>query len=162
MLDSMLVFSLVVAATGAGLMAGVYFAFSTFIMQSLDQLGPGPATDAMNSINKVILRSWFMALFFGSTLIYIVLGAVALLATDLAGRSLLFTAALIYVVGMFLCTARFNVPLNNRLTKAAGDDKSKAETWNHYFRHWTRWNHLRAVGSLVALVLTIAYLVSYA
>ena len=52
MLDSMITLSLSVAAIGAGLMAGVYFAFSGFIMRSLDQLGAAPATDAMNAINK--------------------------------------------------------------------------------------------------------------
>jgi uncharacterized membrane protein len=76
MLDSMIALSLTIAAIGAGLMAGVYFAFSGFIMRSLDQLGAVPATDAMNAINEVILRSWFMALFFGSTLLYAVLATV--------------------------------------------------------------------------------------
>ena len=161
MLDAMIGLSLTVAAIGAGLMAGVYFAFSGFIMRSLDQLGAAPAADAMNAINKVILRSWFMVLFFGSTLLYVVLAAVAVFDTHLAGRWLLFATGLIYVVGMFLCTAMFNVPLNNRLADAGRDNKAKAETWKHYFKHWTRWNHLRGVCSLAALVLSIQYLVSY-
>ena len=161
MLDSMIALSLTIAAIGAGLMAGVYFGFSGFIMRSLDQLGAAPATDAMNAINEVILRSWFMALFFGSTLLYAVLAAVAVFDTDLTGRWLLFTAGLIYVVGMFLCTALFNVPLNNRLADAGNDDNAKAETWTHYFKHWTRWNHLRSVCSLLTIVLSIHYLVSY-
>ena len=38
MLDSMIALSLTIAAIGAGLMAGVYFAFSGFIMRSLNQL----------------------------------------------------------------------------------------------------------------------------
>jgi uncharacterized membrane protein len=161
MLDSMIALSLTLAAIGAGLMAGVYLAFSGFIMRSLDQLGAAPAADAMNAINKVILRSWFMVLFFGSTLLYVVLAAVAVFDTDLDGRWLLFATGLIYVVGMFLCTAMFNVPLNNRLANAGSDNNAKSETWTHYFKHWTRWNHLRSVCSLTALVLSIHYLVSY-
>lgn len=161
MLDSMIALSLTVAAIGAGLMAGVYFAFSGFIMRSLDQLGEAPAADAMNAINKVILRSWFMVLFFGSTLLYVFLAALAVFETDLAGRWLLFATGLIYVVGMFLCTAIFNVPLNNHLADAGSDNNAKAETWKHYFKRWTRWNHLRSVCSLAALVLSIHYLVSY-
>ena len=50
---------LTIAAIGAGLMAGIYFAFSSFIMRSLDRLGAANAADAMNAINEVILRSWF-------------------------------------------------------------------------------------------------------
>jgi len=154
--------SLTLAAIGAGLMAGVYFAFSGFIMRALDQLGAARAADAMNAINAVILRSWFMALFFGSTLLYAALAAIAVFDTSLDGRGLLFAAALIYVAGMFVCTAVFNVPLNNRLAAAADDERVKAETWVHYFTHWTRWNHLRSICSLIALFLSIHYLVTYA
>ena len=83
MFESMLALSLTVATIGAGLMAGVYFAFSGFIMRSLDQLGASQAADAMNAINEVILRSWFMVLFFGSTLLYAALAGFAMFDADL-------------------------------------------------------------------------------
>lgn len=162
MLDSAIALSLHIAAISAGLMAGVYFAFSGFIMRSLDQLGAAQASDAMNAINKVILTSWFMVLFFGSTLLYLALAVVAVFDSDLAGRWLLLAAALIYVLGMFLCTALFNVPLNNQLASAGTADNAKANTWAHYLKHWSRWNHLRGICSLIAMVLSIQYLVSYA
>ena len=56
MLDNLLTVSLAVATISAGIMAGVYFAFSAFIMHAFNQLGPVKATDAMNAINEVILR----------------------------------------------------------------------------------------------------------
>ena len=160
MFGSLITLPLFIAALGAGLMAGVYFAFSTFIMRSFDRLGAVQAADAMNSINEVILGSWFMILFFGSTLLYAALAGFAVYDTDLAGRGWLFAAGLVYVVGMFLCTALFNVPLNNRLAAAGDDDNVKAETWKHYFVHWTRWNHLRAMCSLITVAISIQYLVS--
>lgn len=162
MYDSMIELALTVAALGSALMAGVYFAFSGFIMRSLDQLGPARAVDAMNAINEVILRSWFMPLFFGSTLLYSALAAVAAFDQDLGGRGQLAIAAPLYVIGMFLCTAIFNVPLNNRLASSGGDDTSRAEHWRHYRAHWTRWNHLRAACSLVSCLLTIQCLVQLA
>ena len=159
MVDSLIALTLIIASLGAGLMAGVYFAFSAFIMQSFDRLGAVQAADAMNTINKVILRSWFMPLFFGSSLLYAALAGYAVFDTGLAGRWLLFAAGTIYVVGMFFCTALFNVPLNNRL--AAAEHDIKVETWKHYFVDWTRWNHLRAVCSLVTNAISILYLVSH-
>jgi uncharacterized membrane protein len=54
-------------------MAGVYFALSDFIMRSLDRLDAANAVEAMNTINEVILRSWFMPLFFGTSLLYLLL-----------------------------------------------------------------------------------------
>ena len=159
MFGSLIALPLIIASLGAGLMAGVYFAFSTFIMRSLNQLGAVQAANAMNAINEVILRSWFMTLFFGTTLLYAVLAGFAVFNADLAGRWWIFAAGLIYVVGMFMCTALFNVPLNNRLA-AASDDSVKTETWKHYFIYWTRWNHMRAVCSLVSAAISIQYLVS--
>jgi len=161
MLDSMITMSLTIAAIGAGLMAGVYFAFSGFIMRSLDQLGATRATEAMNVINEVIVGSWFMVLFFGSTLLYLVLSVIALLDTDLAGRWLLLTTGLIYVFGMFICTVMFNVPLNNRLAEVSNDDSTKSEAWTHYCKQWTRWNHVRSVCSVAGLALSMHYLKNY-
>ena len=161
MLNSIVALPLFIAALSAGLMAGVYFAFSTFIMRAFDRLGAEQAADAMNAINEVILRSWFMALFFGSTLLYATLAGIAAFDTDLAGRWWLFTAGFIYVLGMFLCTALFNVPLNNRLAAAAAGS-ARGETWQHYFVNWTRWNHLRTLCSLVTAAISIQYLVSQA
>ena len=162
MLDSMIVIALAIAAIGAGLMAGVYFAFSAFIMRAFDRLGPAAAADAMNAINEVILRSAFMGLFFGSTLLYAALALLALFDTDTAGRGWLLAAGTIYVIGMFLCTAAFNVPLNNRLAAVGSDDAARAETWPLYYRRWTRWNHLRAACSLAACAIGIYWLVAHA
>ena len=137
------------AAVGAGLMAGVYFAFSGFIMKSLDRVGAASATAAMNSINEVIVRSWFMPLFLGTTLLFLALAVMGLLDWDGAHAPLQLTAGIVYVAGMFTCTALFNVPLNNRLA-AEGE-----RFWPHYLVYWTRWNHLRALCSLVACALAL-------
>lgn len=155
MFDSILAFGGTVAVIGAGLMAGVYFAFSAFIMRSFDQLGAANATEAMNAINDVILRSWFMALFFGSTLLFVVLSVTAWLDESLPHRWSLFAAGLIYLFGMFLCTALANVPLNNRLAQSTDREPG---FWQRYYRDWTRWNHLRAACSLLALVLCLDFL----
>jgi len=161
MINSMIGLLLTLAAIGAGLMAGVYFAFSGFIMQSLDRLDSANAIDAMNAINEVILRSWFMPVFFGSTLLYVILAAMAVFDASLADRLMLFTAASIYVAGMFLCTVMFNVPLNNRLANAGKDGIAQQETWAHYLKYWTRFNHLRTICSLTASILSVLYLVNY-
>lgn len=161
MYDALMAMSVALAAIGAGLMAGVYFAFSGFIMRSLDQLGAAQATDAMNSINKIILRSWFMPLFFCSTVLFAILSMVGLINTDLAGRWILVVSGLVYVVGMFVCTALFNVPLNNRLAHGHSEDNNQSEIWALYFLQWTRWNHVRALCSLASMVLCMYYLARF-
>ena len=66
-------------ALGCGLLAGLYFAFSVFIMSALDRLGPAAGAAAMNSINTVILRSLFMPVFLLTSLASLVLAAIGAL-----------------------------------------------------------------------------------
>ena len=56
------------SAVGCGLLAGLYFAFSTFIMTALGRIGQVPGIMAMNAINTTIVQSLFMPIFLGTTL----------------------------------------------------------------------------------------------
>lgn len=163
MVDSMIALLLTIAAIGAGLMAGVYFAFSAFVMRSLDRLDAENAVDAMNSINKVILRSWFMPLFFGTSLLSLLLTVLALFNWSDPNAPLLLTTGLTFFGGMFLCTIFFNIPLNNRLAKTSKShiNIDKNQLWSHYYKYWIRWNHLRTANSLITCILSIYLLTTY-
>ena len=99
-------------AIGCALMAGVYLTFSSFVMRSLDALPEPGAVAAMQSINREILSSGFMPLFFGTSLASLALGAWGVAHWGDAGTRALAAGGLVYVLGMFVCTAAFNVPLN--------------------------------------------------
>jgi uncharacterized membrane protein len=58
-----------VAIISFGFIGGVYFAFSFFVMHSLNKNNPSEAIKIMNSINQVILKSPFIILFFFSSFI---------------------------------------------------------------------------------------------
>jgi uncharacterized membrane protein len=125
------------------LAGGVYFAFSSFAMRALGQSGASGA-EVMRMINRVILRSAFMPLFFGST---VLAAAAALLGLsrlpDLSGW-LMLSGGAVYVLGMFGVTAACNAPLNNRL------DEAPEAVWPEYLESWTRWNHVRTAACLIA------------
>jgi uncharacterized membrane protein len=125
------------------LIGGVYFTFSGFIMQSLAQSGEA-GMQVMTSINRVILRSVFMPLFFGSTFLAVAAGLLGLRQLDEPQGWLMLAGGAIFLVGMFGVTAAFNVPLNNRL------DANPAAVWNEYLAIWTAWNHVRTLACLVA------------
>ena len=65
---------------------------------------------------------------------------------------------LIYVLGMFVCTAACNVPLNNALDAVDPETAEAAEVWQMYLQRWTRWNHLRTVCSALSCGLFFAAL----
>jgi len=143
------------AALSSGLIAGVYFAFSGFIMKALDKIETAQSVAAMNSINEVILRSLFMPVFFGSSIISILLVVIAFVYWGDAGAGLALIAGMVYFAGMFVCTVVFNVPLNNTLARPGPDGDNEQQIWSHYLRTWTKWNHLRTVSSLITCTFCI-------
>ena len=144
-------------AISSGLMAGTYFAFSSFIMQSLSALDDVEGMRAMNAINEVILRSPFMPLFFGSAVFALALVGAGFWAWGEPNSLWATAAGSIYVIGMFGVTAVFNVPLNNALAKA-GCESNPEQVWAHYCTVWTRWNSVRAVASLMTFTMCVKLL----
>ena len=144
-------------AISSGLMAGTYFAFSSFIMQSLSALDGVEGMRAMNAINEVILRSLFMPLFFASAVFALVLVGGGLWTWGEPNSLWATAAGSIYVIGMFGVTAVFNVPLNNALAKA-GCESNPEQVWAHYCTVWTRWNSVRAVASLMTFTMCVKLL----
>ncbi len=148
-----LLFILWALTLSAGVMAGVYFAFSAFVITSLDKLAASSAAAAMNSINRVIVRSAFMPLFWGSSLLAVIL---IVLAGWHSSGMLATLAGAVYLAGMLLVTALFNVPLNNRLRDCR--EQECADVWFVYTRRWTFWNHVRTAASLLTMVMCICLL----
>ena len=142
-------------AIGCGIMAGVYFTFSAFVMKSLASINPSAGIAAMQSINDVILRSTFMPLFFGTSLAAAVVVLLYAINQEIAGGIWTAFAGGIYFAGMFLCTIFFNVPLNNKLKDADPDSTAGAEVWDMYLQVWVRWNHVRTAASIIASALFI-------
>jgi uncharacterized membrane protein len=68
-----------VAALGCGLVAGVFFAFSTFVMPALARLQPPQGITAMQSINITAINPLFMLAIFGTAAACLFLAISALL-----------------------------------------------------------------------------------
>ena len=150
------------AALGTGVMAGVYFTFSAFVMRALASLPRGQGAAAMNAINRVIVASPFMVLFFGTTTLGLGLAIAGWSRGAAPGSGALLGGGLIYVVGMFVSTAAFNVPLNDALAAADPESQAGDEQWARYLRDWTQWNHARTVASLLACALFVLALTAKA
>jgi uncharacterized membrane protein len=141
---------LVVAAiVGAGLMAGLLFAFSSFVMRALTQLPAEYGMRAMQRINVEIINPLFLLVFLGTAALCAAVGALAWRALPAPAAGWWLLGALAYLAGPFAITLLFNVPLNNRLAGAAAE--RAAEVWPDYVRRWLGWNHLRTLLAVVAV-----------
>ncbi len=140
----------VLSALGSGLVAGVFFAFSTSVMKALGGLPAQQGIAAMQSINVVIINRWFMTALFGTAVTSVIILAMAVLNWSHPGSAYLVVGCLLYLVGALLVTIVFNVPLNNTLARVSPTGEDGPAVWARYVATWTRWNDIRAAASLAA------------
>ena len=60
----------------------------------------------------------------------------------------LAVGSLLYIIGCFLVTMVFNVPLNKALARTDANNPDSVSLWRHYLHRWTFWNHVRTGASL--------------
>lgn len=147
----------VAGVVGAGLTAGVFFAFSTFVTSGLRRLPPAQGLAAMQSINVTAVTPAFMTLLAGTaglSAVLLVRGALRL--GDASGR-LLVAAALLYLLGAIAVTGVRNVPMNDALALLDPAAPGSAAAWSGYLDRWVTWNHVRtAACALSALAFALA------
>lgn len=68
MIENLLFALTLVSALGCGLIAGVFFAFSAFMMKALTRLSPAQGIAAIQSINVVVINPLFMVALIGTAL----------------------------------------------------------------------------------------------
>jgi len=145
-------------ALGCGLVAGVFFAFSTFVMPALKRLPPAHGIAAMQSINKLAVTPAFMTALFGTAVACLGLVVWAAISSGERPAALVLTGGALYIVGTIGVTIACNVPLNDRLaTLHPQEGADAAGRWEEYATRWTAWNHVRATAAFAAsATLTIA------
>lgn len=144
-----LTFALVAAAIGSGLVAGIFFAFSTFIMTAFSRIPPEQGIAAMNSINVTIVRSPFMLVFIPTAILSVLIAVLAVIDWRGSAGIWMLAGAGLYVIASFISTIVFNVPMNDALSANGAQD---ASVWNTYLKDWTWWNHVRTIASLLSAV----------
>lgn len=129
------------AVVGAGLLSGVYAAFSTMVIPALSRLGDQEAAAAMVQINRRAERGPFIVIFASAAL------AAAGLAVTAAPRG---AVSDLVIAGASLAstvvTVAVNVPLNRRL------ERDGANFWATYSRRWTAANTVRAGFATIAVI----------
>jgi uncharacterized membrane protein len=144
------------SAIGAGVVGGVFFAFSTFVMPALRRVPPSTGISAMQSINRAAPTPLFMLALFGTGATCVALGVVSLTRLGEDGSVLTLVGSAVYLV-VIVTTAAYNVPRNDALDRIDPDAASSVATWQRYLSEWVAANHVRTVAGLAsAALLTVA------
>ena len=156
-MDGFLFASTLVTALGCGLNAGVFFAFSSFVMKALARLHPAQGVATMQAINVAAITPAFMAALFGTAVACGVLAVWTLFAWDERFAPYLLVGSLLYLVGTILPTISYHVPRNEALARVEPHGADAESRWRRYLSGWTAWNHVRAAARFAAAAtLTIA------
>jgi uncharacterized membrane protein len=142
----------VVGAVGAAVVAGVFFAFSTFVMPALGRLPNPEGLATMQAINKAAPASaLFMTALFGTATLCVGLGIYALTRLDQPGAGYVTVGCVLYLV-CIVVTVVYHVPKNNALARLEPSQSTAGVAWRQYLSGWTAWNHVRTVAPLAASV----------
>ncbi|WP_372347084.1 DUF1772 domain-containing protein [Streptomyces sp. KL116D] len=142
----------VLGALWCGVTAGVFVAFSTFVMRGLGALPPARGIAAMNAINVAAVTPAFMIVFLGAAALCAVIAVVTFVLWPDEGTVELLLGCVLYLVGAFGVTITANIPRNDALAKLAGAEEaeSSAAYWRTYLSEWGMWNHIRGGAALAA------------
>jgi uncharacterized membrane protein len=150
----------VATALGSGLVGGIFFAFSTFVMRSLASQPPASGIATMQAINVKVLNGWFLTAFMGTAGASLVVVVVSLTNLPSSAAVLRLGGGLLYLVGCFGVTIAFNVPRNDALAAVDPGSLDGAAVWADYVTSWTTWNTVRTIASLLAATaLTISLVI---
>ena len=139
-----------VAALGCGLNAGVFFAFSSFVLKALGRLQPAAGIAAMQAINVAAVSFAFMFALFGTAALCLVLAAWALADLGESHAGLLLAGSALYLAGVIGVTVAYNVPRNDALAELEPSSPDAARHWLRYLSQWSAGNHARTAAGLAA------------
>jgi uncharacterized membrane protein len=138
------------------MVAGVFLAFSDFIMRSLALTGGTGGIEAMQVINLEVFRWVFMALFLGMAAVSVLIVGYAWLGLSGPAGTLIGLAAAVYLFGCFGVTVAFNVPMNEALAGMDLTSEVSRDYWlQTYVPRWTFWNSVRTGAATLSAALLL-------
>jgi uncharacterized membrane protein len=145
--------ALVAATVGAGLSAGLFYAYQVSVIRGLAAVDDVTYVRTFQAINDKIENPWFFASFVGTP--PLIAGALVLNRRSAGAVKALIAVGLVLNLTLFGITIFGNVPLNDDLARYDTVDAETAAVARSDFED--RWNRLHlvrtlaAVGSFVAL-----------
>ena len=147
------------AVVGAGLNAGLFWAYQTSVAPAFREVADRTYLEAFQRINVAILNPVFGVVFVGTPLALVAATAAAGNPLRTRPAALLAASAAVFVVGVLGVTGARNVPLNDRMAKvdlATATDVELHDVRSAVEAPWNRWNVVRTVASAGAFVLAVA------
>lgn len=149
---------LIVATVFAGLMAGLFYAWSISVTSGLAAVNDHNYLQAFQEMNRAILNPAFFIAFMGQAIVLPLLTFMYYKSPESGQFKYILTAAILYWFGCMVVTMFGNVPLNETLEALQIDGMTPIErtTFRQGFEQkWNRLNWVRTVSTFFSLLLLI-------
>jgi uncharacterized membrane protein len=136
-------------ALWSAIVGGVFSAFSEFIMSALIKTEASGAIEAMQNINRDVIKTQFVAGILSIAAFSAVFAVYSLFVFEGAALVTLILASLVYLGSVFVVTMVGSVPMNDALARLDHNSLDARIYWERYTRTWTLLNHARSFGSIL-------------
>ncbi len=149
---------LTLATVFAGLMAGLFYAWSISVTNGLAQVGDQNYLQAFQSMNRAILNPTFFVVFMGQFVLLPLLTYLYFKSPVNSQFYYILAATLLYCLGCMAITVFGNVPLNNTLEALSIDMMSPEQMREFrlgFEQKWNRLNNIRTISTLLSLLFLV-------
>ena len=155
--------TLILATLLCSLAAGLLFTFAIVVMPGIRSLDNRAFIRAFQVTDRIIQNNQplFMLVWLGSVVTLLIAAVLGFGQLDTAGRLLIISATLIYLLGVQLPTITINIPLNNELQTLdvdVMDEASNSAARQAFEPRWNRWNAIRTAFAVLACLLLMTLL----
>lgn len=149
---------LIIATVFAGLMAGLFYAWSISVTPGIAQVNDHNYLNAFQAMNRAILNPAFFIAFFGQAIVLPILTHQFYHASSPILFRLVLAATLLYWLGCMAVTMFGNVPLNNTLEVLQVElmiPQKRLDFRLDFEQKWNQLNWIRTICTLISLVCLI-------
>lgn len=147
----------VAASVGSGVNAGVFFAFSAFVMPGLNELPAAQGIEAQQAFNRTAVTAPYMLALLGTAVLCVVVMVRAFMTWGTAPSRWMLGGAVVYLIAAIMITMAVSGPINTSIDALNPSSPDAGARWADLSTQWVWWNHLRALGSIgAAAALAIA------
>jgi uncharacterized membrane protein len=144
-------------AVGAGVIGGVFFTFTAFVLPALRKLPANQGISAMQSINKLAVTPPLMLVLFGTAILSVITASWAVRHWGQPVAPWLLAGGLAYLAAIVI-TIVGNIPLNNSLAVLDPHAAGAPAQWASFVTSWTVWNTLRGLAAIAGTAVFIVAL----
>jgi uncharacterized membrane protein len=147
-----------ISALLTGLIAGLLFGYACSVNIGLHKLSDLGYLSAMQSINQAILGPVFLVAFTGPLIALPVCARLSYQQPPSFAFYCMLAASLVYLIGVFMVTILFNVPLNTLLAKYDLTSVSSPDLVmlrKKIELPWNRYHLIRTVSAIASFILAL-------